>query len=96
MQRLLHSIVGGFALVLSYSDQPLNRLLLSLLERVLIFAEISPTFMFLLRFVLIELGKKFLILLILWDAPLFYMECKRYDFEGVAPQSVIVPAHIVK
>ena len=66
VQGLLHRVVARLALVLPYSDETLHRQLLG--RSFLIF--FGVTLMLLHRLVLIKLGKKLLVFLILWDAPL--------------------------
>ena len=93
VQGLLHRVVTWLALVLPDPDQTLYR---RLLRRgcLLIFAEV--TFTLLHRLVLIKLGKKLLVLLILWDASLLNVKSEGYVLEGVPSQGLIVPAHVVE
>ena len=75
-----------------YSDQTLHRLLLE--RGLLIFVGVAFTLLH--RLVLIKLGKKLLVLLILWDAPLLDVKGEGYYLEWVPPQSLIVPSHVVE
>jgi len=92
VQGLLHRVVAWLALVLPYSDQTLHRLLFG--RRILLFVGVPFTLFH--RLILVELGKKLLVLLILWDAPLLYVKGERYYLERVPSQGLIVPSHVVE
>ena len=79
VQGPLHRVVAWLTLVLSYSDQTLHRLLLG--RSLLIFVGVAFTLLHLLK--LIKLCKKPLVLLILWDAALFYVKGEGYDLKWV-------------
>ena len=75
-----------------YSDETLHRLLLG--RGLLLF--IGVPFTLFHRLVFIKLGEKLLVLLILWDAPLFDVKGQGYYLEWIPPQGLIVPSHVVE